>query len=76
MMKTIGIQAAARRSIDGPEREKTGSGERINRKKSHQKLATPCNTMPSIEDNLPPTNEGYGTKEYWWVKHRQPDPVR
>lgn len=32
--------------------------------------------MPSIEDNLPPTNEGYGTKEYWWVKHMQPDPIR
>jgi hypothetical protein len=24
--------------------------------------------MPrSAEANLPPTNEGYGTKEYWWV---------
>lgn len=24
--------------------------------------------MPSkIEENLPPTNEGYGTKEYWSV---------
>lgn len=26
----------------------------------------PSNTMPSkAEENLPPTNEGYGTKEYW-----------
>jgi hypothetical protein len=24
--------------------------------------------MPShIEENLPPTNEGYGTKDYWCV---------
>lgn len=26
-------------------------------------------TMPreDIEENLPPTNEGYGTHEYWYV---------
>jgi hypothetical protein len=30
--------------------------------------------MPSkIEENLPPTNEGYGTKEYWYARYPRPE---